>query len=91
MHNCSPHDQATAWKRCRAARMGRVAERRKKVAHDASRGLNAQNESSPGWGERDLRWSVFFRPCRGLDGFDDDTHGFTVGYYLSRLRRFHFP
>jgi hypothetical protein len=26
-----------------------------------------------------------------LDGFGDQTHGFTVGYYLSRLRRFYFP
>jgi hypothetical protein len=26
-----------------------------------------------------------------LDGFDDQTHGFTVGYYLSRLQRFHLP
>ena len=46
------------------------------------------NESSPGRGERDLRSLVFCRPCRGLDGFGVQTHGFTVGYYLSRLRRF---
>jgi len=51
------------------------------------------NESSPGWGERDLRRVVFCRPCRGLNGFGYDTHGFTVGYYLPRLRRWedHFP
>ena len=31
---------------------------------------------------------IFCRPCQGLDGFGNHTHGFTVGYYLSRLRRF---
>jgi hypothetical protein len=30
------------------------------------------------------------RPCQGLDGFDNLSHGFTVGYYLSRLRRLAF-
>ena len=29
----------------------------------------------------------FLSPLPGLGGFGDDTHGFTVGYYLSRLRR----
>jgi hypothetical protein len=51
------------------------------------------NESSPGWGERDLHRVVFCRPYRGLNGFGYDTHGFTVGYYLPRLRRWgnHLP
>jgi hypothetical protein len=53
--------------------------------------VNEQIESSPGWGERDLCALIFCRPCRGLDGFGDDTHGFTVGYYLPRLRRFRLP
>jgi hypothetical protein len=26
-----------------------------------------------------------------LDDFDDHPHGFTVGYYLSHLRRCHLP
>jgi hypothetical protein len=26
-----------------------------------------------------------------LEGFDGQLHGFTVGCYLSRLRRFHLP
>jgi hypothetical protein len=30
----------------------------------------------------------FLSPLPGLGWFDDNTHGFTVGYYLSRLRRF---
>ena len=44
-------------------------------------------------GRKKFALVVFCRPCRGLDGFDDHTHGFTVGYYLSRLRRWgnHFP
>jgi hypothetical protein len=29
----------------------------------------------------------FLSPLPGLWLFDDHTHGFTVGYYLSRLRR----
>ena len=88
---------STRWEKvCAAFRVpgfAQVAERRKKIAHGASRGLNEQNESSPGWGERDLRWLVFCRPCRGLDGFDNLTHGFTVGYFLPRLRRWgnHLP
>ena len=54
-------------------------------------GWTNKNESSPGRGERELRGLVFCRPWRGLDDFDDHTHGFTVGYYLSRLRCFHLP
>jgi len=64
-----------------------VAERQKKVAHGVSRGLNEQNESSPGWGERIFSLAGFLSPRPGLWWFDDHTHGFTVGYYLSRLRR----
>jgi hypothetical protein len=30
---------------------------------------------------------VFYRPCRGLNFFDVQTHGFTAGYWLARLRR----
>jgi len=41
----------------------------------------------PRMGRKNLQRLVFCRPCRGLDGFVDLTHGFTVGYYLSRLRR----
>jgi hypothetical protein len=33
----------------------------------------------------------FLSPLPGLWMFDDHTHGFTVGYYLSRLRRFYLP
>ena len=69
----------------RTGRGRRVAERRQRVAHGASRGLNEQNESSPGWGERSFRRLVFCRPIRGLNGIDGQTHGFTVGYYLPRL------
>jgi hypothetical protein len=49
-------------------------------------------KSSPD-GAKEIGVGFFCRPCRDLDGCDDQTHGFTVGYYLTRLRRWgnHLP
>ncbi len=43
---------------------------------------------SPGWGGRKPSGETFFRPLRGLDCFDSETHGFTVGYFRPLLRSF---
>jgi hypothetical protein len=52
-----------------------------------------QLNQAPDGAKEDFRWLAFCRPRRGFGGFDDDTHGFTVGYYLPRLRRWknYFP
>jgi len=52
-----------------------------------------KNKLSPGWGERSFSLVCFPSPLPGLWLFDDHTHGFTVGYFLSRLRRWenHLP
>jgi hypothetical protein len=33
-----------------------VAERRPKVAHGETVGINARTNKAPGWGERNFRW-----------------------------------
>jgi hypothetical protein len=45
-----------------------------------------QNDFSPGRAAENYQ-REFFRPVRGLIGRDVNTHGFTVAYYLPRLRR----
>jgi len=50
-------------------------------------GEQTKSNQAPDGAKEFSRWLIFCRPCRGLDDFDDQTHGFTVGYYLSRLRR----
>jgi len=42
-------------------------------------------------GRKKICGGFFCCPCRGLDGFDDLTHGFTVGYFLPRLGHFYLP
>jgi hypothetical protein len=49
--------------------------------------VNGRNQIKPRMGRKNFRRFVFCRPCRGLDGLVALTHGFTVGYYLSHLRR----
>jgi tetratricopeptide (TPR) repeat protein len=47
-----------------------------------------QDVSSPGWGGRKPAGKIIFRPSRGLDRFDSETHGFTVGYFRPLRRSF---
>jgi hypothetical protein len=56
-------------------------------------GERTKTNQAPDGAKEDFRRLDFCRPCRGLDGLDDQTHGFTVGCYLPRLRRWgnHFP
>jgi tetratricopeptide (TPR) repeat protein len=44
--------------------------------------------SSPERGDRKPTNESFFRPFRGLDHFDSEPHGFTVGYFRPLLRSF---
>jgi hypothetical protein len=41
----------------------------------------------PRQGRQKIANRNFFRPIRGFFDLDIETHGFTVGYWLARLRR----
>jgi hypothetical protein len=49
-------------------------------------GYQPKTIRAPERGERSVLTAVFCHPCRGLI-FPGHTHGFTVGYWLARLRR----
>jgi hypothetical protein len=53
-------------------------------------GINAQTNKAR-TGRKKFPWMIFCRPCRGLKLFGDQTHGFTVDYFLPRLRRWGRP
>jgi len=62
-------------------------EWRKAIAHGATVGEPFKAIFSPGRGDRKSTAKNSFAPSgAGLFG-DVNTHGFTVGYYLPRLRR----
>ena len=68
-----------------------VAERRPKIAHGETVGINAQINKAPD-GAKDISVGDFLPPHPGLEIFyGRQTHGFTVGYFLSRLRRWGRP
>jgi len=48
---------------------------------------NEVKQIQPRMGRKKLSTGNFLSPHLGLGWLDDQTHGFTVGYYLSRLRR----
>jgi hypothetical protein len=47
-----------------------------------------QKKFKPRQGRQKINDGFICRLCRGLIGLWFLTHGFTVGYYLQRLRRF---
>jgi hypothetical protein len=53
--------------------------------------VNEEKRIKPRMGRKRFARVDFLSPLRGLGWFNGHTHGFTVGYYLSRLRRFHLP
>jgi hypothetical protein len=50
--------------------------------------IRAKEIQAPAGATDKNRAFIFCRPCRDLVGLWSLTHGFTVGYYLQRLRRF---
>jgi hypothetical protein len=57
------------------------------MARGVSRGEPNRIKSSHEWAIENMRWFIFYRPYRSLNGFDNSSHGFAVGYYLPMLAR----
>jgi hypothetical protein len=64
-----------------------AAEQRPMVAHSGTVGFQSQTAQAPERGERNVLTACFLPPLPGLDFFNGQTHGFTVGYWLARFRR----
>jgi len=64
-----------------------ATERRKAIAHGATVGKPVKKNFQPRQGRQKGAHGRFFRPVRGWIAGDVETHGFTVGYSLPRLRR----
>jgi hypothetical protein len=68
-------------------RPSKAAEQRTPVAHSASYGSRFTTKKAPVGAAEKHAIKTFLPPRPGLNLFGNKSHGFTVGYFLSRLRR----
>ena len=71
-------------------RQSLATEWRAKAAHSKT-WVSMHKQIKPRMGRKKFTLLIFCRPCRGLKFFGDQTHGFTVGCFLPRLRRWGRP